>query len=335
MLMMVWGQDISVVLFASAMAVSCGGKTFDEAAGEDSGAASPSSTGPAPDGTLLETVTLPDFPHAIDIYAVDGAERAVVLLHGGGGNAHSSAYDVQLNATDGAPTETTVDWDWLTANSTIAVFPQGQALPDAPNAFTWDNHVMVSGQDDVAFLEELAAYLRSRFGISDVYLLGHSNGAMMTNRMWCESADTFDGYVAIAGPASEYYLNSATPCEPSVMKPYFGVVGSDDNVIGARSNWEAATWEINPLLARVSAEAFVDPGLIGEWTQTVARSEGMCGETLEVEDAVVDGTTDTWSACDSKLMLQRVNGGGHPIRTLEQAAGVRIRDVVSDFFDGL
>jgi polyhydroxybutyrate depolymerase len=187
----------------------------------------------------------------------------------------------------------------------------------------------------VAFLNELAAYLRSRFGISDVYLMGHSNGAMMTNRMWCESADAFDGYVAIAGPASEYYLNSATPCEPSVMKPYLGIVGSDDNVIGARNNWEAETWEINPLLALVSAAAFVDPGLMGEWTQTVTRSEAMCGETLKLADAVVDGATDTWSACDSKLMLQRVNGGGHPIRTLEQAAGIRVRDVVSDFFDSL
>jgi polyhydroxybutyrate depolymerase len=293
------------------------------------------STGPEAGLTSLESFTLPDFPHEIDVYAVSGATRAIVMLHGGGGTSHLSANDLHLNTTEGSPTAETVDWGWLTEHNTTAVFPQGQAISGAPNAFTWDNHVMESGQDDVAFLKALAKYVLDEYGVAEVYLMGHSNGAMMTNRMWCDSPQTFDGYVAISGPASEYYLDSSTPCAPSAAKPYFAIVGSADNVIGAVGNWEANTWEVNPLLAAAGAGAFIDPTLIGEWQQDRVRSQQMCGETLALDEVVVEGATETWIACGSKLMIQRVTGGGHPIGTIEDAAGYRMLDVVADFLDGL
>ena len=283
----------------------------------------------------LQTVKLPDFPHSIDVYAVDGADRAFVMLHGGGGNNRLSANDLGLNATTDAPTQDSVDWAWLSAHRVVAVFPQGQSLASAPNAFTWSNRVMDSGQDDIAFLQALAQYIRKQFQVSKVYLIGHSNGGMMANRMWCESPATFDAYAAISGPASSDYLDASTPCAPDVVQPYFGIIGDMDNVLQVPGNWEATTWEINATLEVLGAAAFVNPVLIGEWHQQQARTQTMCGETLALSDAVSDGSVETWSSCGARLKLQRVLQGGHPIATLEAAAGYRMLDVLFDFFDAL
>jgi polyhydroxybutyrate depolymerase len=285
--------------------------------------------------TLLETVMLEGFPHSIDVYATAGAERGIVMLHGGGGTNQVSAMDLGVNAGDGAATETSIDWDRLAEHKVVALFPQGQSVPGAPNAFTWTNRVMDSGQDDVAFLEVLARYVRDEYNVASVYLIGHSNGGMMANRMWCESPATFDAYVAIAGPASSDYLDEATPCTPDLAQPYLGIVGDGDVVLGVPGSWESTTWEISPILTALSEDAFVNPVLIGEWTQQQRRSELMCGDQLSTDDAQQDGATETWSTCNGLLRLQRIRGGAHPIETLEAAGDFRILDVVNAFFDAL
>ena len=105
----------------------------------------------------------------------------------------------------------------------LLAFPQGQSLQSCQqppcNAFTWNNFVMDSGQDDVGFLSALAAELRGG-GVSAaapaatataafpalppgarLSLAGHSNGGMMANRVWCETGDAvFDAFASFEGP---------------------------------------------------------------------------------------------------------------------------------------
>lgn len=312
----------SVLVVCAALLSSCSGGGSD-----DSGAA------PQP-AESLKTVSLPSFPHSVDIYDVDNADKAVVVLHGGAGHNYEIAYNLGLNSSDAPPTQGTIDWAWLHDHKVIAVFPQGQAIASDPSDFTWTNHVMTSGQDDMAFLQALASYIRTQYGVSKVYLMGHSNGGMMANRMWCESPTTFDGYVSIAGPASEYYLAPATSCAPGVVQPYFGIVGDKDDVLQVNGNWPETTWRINPVLT-VGSPAFVDPVLIGEWHQQQLRSQAGCGTLPQLTDSTSDGKVETWTECGNRLKLQRVLQGQHSIDSLEAAAGYRMIDAASAFIDGL
>lgn len=298
-------------------------------------ACSGGSGGPGPDAAAdtLRTVALTGFPHSVDIYDIDDADKAVVVLHGGGGGNDEIANSLGLNDNSGPPTESSVDWAWLHAHKILAVFPQGQAIAQNPSAFTWTNHVMTSGENDLAFLQALAQHIRTQYGISKVYLLGHSNGGMMANRMWCESPTTFDGYVAIAGPASSHYLS--TPCTPNVVKPYYGIVGAEDAVLQVNGDWDATTWQINPLLVAASSDAFVNSVVIGEWRQQLDRAQRMCGEQPQLADGISGGGVITWTHCGGSLKLQEVLQGGHAISSLETAAGFRILDAAAGFIDGL
>jgi poly(3-hydroxybutyrate) depolymerase len=273
---------------------------------------------------------LPGFPHQIDIYKPASPNKAVVFLHGGGGKKHEIAFFLGLNGILAPPTSASVNWDWLNQNRMLAVFAQGQAIPAVPLSYTWNNHVMDSGQDDVAFLQALAGYIKSQYGLSDIYLAGHSNGGMMANRMWCESPDTFKAYISLAGPASSDYLSPATPCEPTSTKPYYGIVGGQDDVLQVTGNWEAPTWVINPFLIN---SAFVNPVLSGEWNQHQIRSELMCAEQPILADKVSNGTVETWSNCGGRLKLQQILPAGHVIESLETESGNRMIDLMAGFID--
>lgn len=177
------------------------------------------------------------FPHKADfLYPPNrnSQTRAIVVLHGGGGTKHNTAfafgikkmdtetYSTDPNAADGYKEQFLID------NNVALIFVQGAHLPDRPDTFTWSNNIMTSGQDDKAMLIHLANLLRTQEGFSKVYLMGHSMGGSMTNRMLCEASATFDGYGSSAGPISS--LNSQT-CNPNPYRPYMFAVGTNDRII--------------------------------------------------------------------------------------------------------
>lgn len=307
--------------------VSCGGGSKESGIGGGTPVAST--------GTLVTNLKLPgtSFPHQIDFYSTSMATKAIVFLHGGGGRNYQFAYDLGLNLSSFPPISTKINWDWINTNKILAVFPQGQAIPSQPLAYTWSNHSMVSGTDDVAFLKALAAYITSQYGISDIYLVGHSNGGMMVNRVWCESPATFKAYVSISGPASSYYLHSLTPCSPSTIKPYYGIVGELDQVLQVpKYGWSSQLWEIEPKLQEESGLAMPNPTLIGEWWQQVnTRIPLMCSEIPNATGYVTDGRSNTWTNCDGHLKLQEVLLSDHSVFELEQYSGKKMIDLIAGF----
>ncbi len=256
---------------------------------------------PAASNTLTTDVVITGFPHKIDIYKPVGATRAVVFLHGGLGEKEHFAFNLGINGVDGTPATGSVNWKWLTDNHVVAIFPQGQHISSAPLATTWTNRVMTSGQDDVAFLAALASYAKAQLGATKVHIVGHSNGAMMANRMWCESPTTFDAYVAFSGPASEFYLDSGPNCRPSTYKPYYGLIGSLDTTLQT-ATWTSPTWTLNPGFS--IGPAFVDPVLVGEWAQYVDRAKRVCNQTPLLSEMTVSGSTQTWKKCGTTGSLQ-------------------------------
>jgi polyhydroxybutyrate depolymerase len=354
---------LGAMLLAGVCALSAcgGGATSDNSAAESPAAAL---NGASPDGhnattTRLDNIIIcgtsvansstscPDSPpvmdtdnrgfwNSVEIYYTSAATRAVIFLHGGGGTNYGLANNLGLLSNAAPPADVSdVDFSWLSANNIIAVFPQGQALNDAPGGGTWNNWVMDSGQDDETMLQALAAYVKGKYGVSSVYLVGHSNGGMMANRMWCESPTTFDGYVALSGPASQHYLTRGNACAPAraAAKPYYGIIGGQDTVLcdnggatdyGAAdplsgcdpaASWTSATWSINQTyIQSFAAMEFVNPLLISEPQQQLARASLMCGEKALTPDAALsNGANTAWSNCGGQLVLQEVPGANHPV----------------------
>lgn len=273
----------------------------------------------------LFSIALPGFPHQIDFYNPVGATKALVFLHGGGGRNYLIASELGINLVKDSPTIETVNWEWLEREKILAVFPQGQAISEF--GYTWNNHVMNSGQDDVAFLQTLAAYIKSQFNIEEIYLGGHSNGGMMANRMWCESPGAFSGYIAVASPPSSYYLS--TPCAPSIFQPYLGIIGGMDPILRTEGNWNDLVWSIAPILA--NGPGFVNPGLVNEWVAYQTRVQLACGEFPKDSDKISDGATEIWRNCGERYELQHVLSGSHDIGSLEEETGLRIIDHIANF----
>jgi hypothetical protein len=56
------------------------------------------------------------------------------------------------------------------------------------------NHVMFSDTDDLLFLNDLFTWIRSNWSGIPLVLSGHSNGGMMTHRVWCEAPELYSLY---------------------------------------------------------------------------------------------------------------------------------------------
>lgn len=306
-------KQTSCALALAALLTACGG----------GGGSGGGNTPPPPTATdELLSITVAGYPHAVNVYRTAGATRAIVLLHGGGGDLNAVAYQVGLNASATTTTAATINWAWLDANKVTLVVPQGQHIASNPGATTWSNHAMTSGQDDKAFLQALAARLRSDYGLADITLMGHSMGGVMTNRMWCESSATFNRYVSLAGPASSTFNQPATPCVPgSAAPPYMGVIGDNDSVMQTNGAWESATWSVNAVVVASSVDAWVNRVVIGEFRQQQARTALMCGGALDSSAFTTAGNVDTWTSCSGRLVLKRVRGADHGVASLDAQMG--------------
>jgi len=279
----------------------------------------------ATSNTLQVAITIPGYPHTVDVYRPAGATRAIVFLHPHGGRSGQVAYDLGLNRYMAAPTTKSVNWDWLARNGIIAVFPQGQIKPGSALP-TWSNHVMNSGQDDVAFLKALSAHVKAQFGATEVSLAGHSSGGTMTARMWCEGTTSYKAFVSLAGPmASAAYPAWSTSCTPLAAAPYLMVVGGKDTKLTL-----FAAGVTSPTPEQIAA-GLTDTVLTAEWKRHQDRSTSVCGATPALGDGVAATSGPTWNACTAQVRYTVVSDADHPIASLEQYAGVKMLDVIAGF----
>ena len=154
-----------------------------------------------------------------------GARALVVVLHGGLGNADriesgGAEHGLNLDALaekdgfvvaylNGTPVTLRLGPDYLGWNAGGGCCGQSAA----------------NGIDDVGYIRGAVDFLAARYGIDParVFVIGHSNGAMMGQRMICESA-VFAAAVAVSGPLN---LDVQT-CPEAHGKRVLAIHGADD-----------------------------------------------------------------------------------------------------------
>lgn len=288
-----------------------------------------------PSGTyppqVYNNLTFGSYPHKVDIILPpnkDQNTRALVMIHGGGGNKENFAFSLGFRKTEAGTYSLDPDSvngyleDFLIQHNVALIFAQGQSIPQKPDSFTWSNLIMTSGQNDVAFLNLLAQELRTTYHFSRVYLAGHSMGGSMTNRMWCQSPQSFDGYGSIAGPLSTQLYTS---CNPSVKKPYIHIAALNDRIIqivedptvGPNINHATdTTLTLDSLTRTFGGVALVHPApeFQNELVSYGWRANLMCSEVASAKVYAPIGTnwkTATQENCGGALKMIQVKNADH------------------------
>ena len=155
----------------------------------------------------------------------EGSRTLVVVLHGGGGNAEriaSKSNESALNMNDEAE-----KYGFIVAylNGTHAMRLIGA------NMHTWNAGGGCCGQafqnnvDDVSYITSTVGFLADKYGVDRqrMFGMGHSNGAMMTQRLMCEN-----GLYAAAVPVSGGLQQPTENCPGARGKRILAIHGVDD-----------------------------------------------------------------------------------------------------------
>lgn len=151
-----------------------------------------------------------------------GNRAMVVILHGGMGNAN------HIYSTFGKEMNTAAD-----EGGFVVAYLNGTPTRMSEQSRTWNSGGCCGlsyqkNVDDVAYISRAVRYLSGKYGIdpNKIYGMGHSNGAMMTQRLMCET-DLYQAAIPISGP-----LNiDATQCPPAKGKRILAIHGTiDENV---------------------------------------------------------------------------------------------------------
>jgi polyhydroxybutyrate depolymerase len=150
--------------------------------------------------------------------------------------------------------------------------------------------------DDHAYLRGLIEDTRAAVPVSEVFVLGHSNGGFMAYRLACDSADLVDGIVSLAGSEA---LERCAPERPVSVLQIHGT--ADDTVLFdggeirgyayASASQVVATWAArlgcDPSIERLPA---ID--LVGEVEGAETRVEsyrGACRDGTAAELWAMEG----------------------------------------------
>jgi poly(3-hydroxybutyrate) depolymerase len=104
----------------------------------------------------------------------------------------------------------------------------GQGLDSSWNAGGCCGRAAKRRTDDVGYLRDVAAHLRSRGHRGPVYLAGFSNGGMLALRAACEHPETFARVASVGGPL-------VAPCPRPIVARHLH--GRSDTVVPYRGGW--------------------------------------------------------------------------------------------------
>ena len=155
-----------------------------------------------------------------------GSRALVIVLHGGLGNAARIA---DARSEKGINLDAQAERDGF-----IVAYLNGTPVTRllGGNFLGWNAGGGCCGVpaaknlDDVAYIEGAVGFLAARYGVDGarVYGIGHSNGAMMVERLMCQS-DVLAAAVALSGPLN---LDVAS-CGHGKGKMVLAIHGADDS----------------------------------------------------------------------------------------------------------
>lgn len=143
-----------------------------------------------------------------------------------------------------------------------------------------------TGVDDVAFLRALIADVRSKRAVSQVFVVGHSNGGFMALRLACEASDVIDGVVSLAGAT---WLEDGK-CAGGRMIPVLLVHGTKDETIrydGEVGKYPSASETFRRFARRAgcdSASSSRELDFLGEASdlETTSAEPAQCARAVEL-----------------------------------------------------
>lgn len=231
-------------------------------------------------GSHAETITVGNVERTFSTYVPAGLGAGpvpmVVMLHGGFGSARQA--------------ESAYGWDAMAdAHRFIVVYPNG--IGRSWNAGTCCGPAMKRNVDDVAFITQVVASVERRHPIDRkrVFVTGMSNGAMMAERLACETT-VFAAVASVAGA-------QMVPCDapsPVSMLHIHGLADHNVPFDGSQGTGRA-TVPVHPPVTRT----------IDAWR----RIDGCSAPVVTVEGVV----TRSVSTCENGrgVELVTVAGAGH------------------------
>ena len=254
------------------------------------------------------TCTYDGVKHDFLIYLPSGSGNAplVMLLHG-----YAESADQFRSKTD--------FHEAACPRGYAAVYVDGSSnKAGGAGANGWNSGISSEGNDDVAFLRELAVYLQEKYSLNKdrTYAVGFSNGAFMTHRLAMEAQDTFSGCVSVAGKMPKAVWEKRNE---SNNVSFFQVTGEKDNVVPKHSD-RSADSAIDPAI-----EDVVDYWVTSDGLSFAEESEIGKGSKLTKYQA--EGKR-------SKVWNLSVKDGYHSWPDDRINAFV-INDLILDFFDAV
>lgn len=185
----------------------------------------------------------------------------------------------------------------------VAIYPDGIDKSWADGRGT--SSAEMQGVDDVAFISALIDHAVANYGVDarKVFVNGHSNGSVMTNRLACELSTKIAAIGHNAGPIAE---NVSMTCNPSRSIPVMGFHGTADTFM-PYAGGEVEKGAGGKVLSAKNARAFWagKSGCAADATTTALPDSAKDdGTTVEKEESV---------GCQggSEVVLFTITGGGH------------------------
>jgi polyhydroxybutyrate depolymerase len=216
-----------------------------------------------------------------------GSRALVIVLHGGLGNARRIATQQSERALNMNSVAESNGFIVAYLNGT----PVTRFLGD--QVLGWNAGGGCCGQsaqnkvDDVAYIRGAVGYLVAKYGVDParVFGIGHSNGAMMTQRIVCETT-LYAAGVAISGPLN---LHIAT-CPAARGRRILAIHGGDDeNVPVAGGQGARGLAHVAYVSEDVSRKVFLDSG--AAYTLDIVPGADHMLDHIEVQIEKTDGVT--------------------------------------------
>jgi len=171
-----------------------------------------------------------------------------------------------------------------------------------------------SGVDDSGYLSRLVTQVKAAYAVSEVAVVGHSNGGYMAERFACEHADQVDAIASLAGPM----LFDTSKCQPARPVKVLHIHGDADETVaygGSAAQWYAGAQ------ATVQRWAVING----------CAAEPTAGAPMDLEAMIPGNETSTvaYTGCKAgtDVRLWTIHGGRH-VPTLTAAFAPAILDFV-------
>jgi polyhydroxybutyrate depolymerase len=223
----------------------------------------------------------------------------IIAMHGVGSNAQE--FEDWTGITD------SVDGDRF-----VAIYPDGAPVRDGRQVWNAGACCTTEGSpraNDPAFLNRILDSVEKYGGDPDrVYVVGFSNGGMMTYRLACDAGDRLAGIAVIAGAFNVESCASTTALPAIIIHgtaddtvPYAGGISAKSEADGIRGVSNAAVGDAIAYWAARNSCAV--PGGFSEAGPVVHERIHDCRGRGSVDVYTIDGGDHTWTTDNGDLNM--------------------------------